>query len=70
MKIIKDVYGLRIIEVSEGELLFEAKCSEIDCLEVFFTTGSYSNGYSCPPFCPSCGKDNTNYASHHDLGDY
>lgn len=63
MKTFTTTQGLRVIPISENESLFEAKCLDAECEEVFFTSGSYSY----PPFCPSCGKENTSYSSRHDL---
>lgn len=55
--------GLKVIQTKDGNLLFEAKCLDVECAEGFFTKTSYS----VPPYCPSCGKDNTDYVSENDI---
>lgn len=63
MKVVWVENGLRVIELTNRTLRFEARCLDPDCAEEFFTKGSYSTS----PHCPSCGKDNTDYVSEHDI---
>jgi hypothetical protein len=63
MKIIWIEKGLRVIDLSEEQRLYECKCFEKDCEETFFVTSSFS----CPPTCPSCSKSNVQYVSEHDI---
>ncbi len=63
MEIIWIEEGLKVIQLSKTVRLFEAVCLDRECNESFYTSFSFSS----PPYCPVCGKDNTNYVSELDI---